>query len=164
MPSESSSQARTDQIAIRPFTSEDQPFLARVASRMHPGQSASPRDPAALDRFFSDLGEGTFLAKPGAQAFVATIDGQPCGLISVYPDNDYFTDHPRGYVDNLVVAQDSERKGVGRALLDYVERWAREHGYREVVLDVFAGNQGAIAFYERQGYRPDHIRMVKPLD
>jgi len=70
MPTESSSQARTDQIAIRPFTSEDQPFLARVASRMHPGQSASPRDPAALDRFFSDLGEGTFLTKPGAQAFV----------------------------------------------------------------------------------------------
>jgi GNAT superfamily N-acetyltransferase len=62
------------------------------------------------------------------------------------------------------VAQDVEGKGVGRALLDYVERWARDHGYREVVLDVFAGNQRAIAFYERQGYRPDHIRMAKPLD
>jgi ribosomal protein S18 acetylase RimI-like enzyme len=95
---------------------------------------------------------------------VATIDGQACGVISVYPDKDYFTDHPRAYVDNLVVAQESEGKGVGRALLNYVERWARDHEFREVVLDVFASNQRAIAFYERQGYRPDHIRMAKPLE
>jgi ribosomal protein S18 acetylase RimI-like enzyme len=164
MPSESPSQAGLSDVAIRPFSAEDQPFLAQVAPRMHPGQTASPRDPATLDRFFSDLGDGNFLSKPGAQAFVATIDGQSCGVISFYPDRDYFTDHPRAYVDNLAVAQESEGKGVGRALLDYVERWARDHGYREVVLDVFAGNQRAIAFYERQGYRPDHIRMAKPLD
>lgn len=164
MQSESSSPTGTDHVAVRPYSPEDQPFLARIASRMHPGQTASPRDPAALDRFFAELGEGKFLTKPGAKAFVATIDGEPCGLISFYPDKDYFTDHPRAYVDNLVVAQESERKGVGRTLLDYVEGWAHEHGYREVVLDVFAGNHGAIACYERQGYRPDHIRMAKPLD
>jgi ribosomal protein S18 acetylase RimI-like enzyme len=164
MPSESPSQAGTSDIAIRPFSAEDRPFLARIALRMHPGQTASPRDPTILDRFFSDLADGNFLTKPGAQAFVATIDGQACGVISVYPDKDYFTDHPRAYVDNLAVARESEGKGVGRTLLDYVERWARDHGFREVVLDVFANNQRAIAFYERQGYRPDHIRMAKPLD
>jgi ribosomal protein S18 acetylase RimI-like enzyme len=164
MPSEFSSQASVSSVAIRPFTDEDRPFLARVAPRMHPGRTASPRDTASLDRFFSGLGDRIFLTKPGAQAFVATIDGQSCGVVSFYPDKDYFTDHARAYVDNLAVAEDVEGKGVGRALLDYVERWAREHGYREVVLDVFAGNQRAIAFYERQGYRPDHIRMAKPLD
>jgi ribosomal protein S18 acetylase RimI-like enzyme len=164
MPPESSNQAGASDVAIRPFRTEDQPFLTRVAPRMHPGQTVSPRDPAAFDRFFSDLGSGNFLSKPGAQAFVATIDGQSCGVISFYPDKDYFTDHPRAYVDNLVVAEEFEGKGVGRALLDHVERWARDNGYREVVLDVFAGNQRAIAFYERQGYRPDHIRMAKPLD
>jgi ribosomal protein S18 acetylase RimI-like enzyme len=62
------------------------------------------------------------------------------------------------------VAHESERKGVGRALLAFVEHKARNQEFREVVLDVFAANHGAIAFYERQGYRPDHIRMVKPLD
>ena len=164
MASESPSPARISGVAIRPFDAEDRPFLARIAPRMHPGQTVSPRDPAILDRFFLELGEANFLTNPGAQAFVATIDGQACGVISVYPDRDHFTDHPRAYVDSLVVAQESEGKGVGRALLDYVERWAREHGYREVVLDVFAGNQRAVAFYERQGYQPDHIRMAKPLD
>jgi ribosomal protein S18 acetylase RimI-like enzyme len=164
MQSETPSRAEADEVDVRPFNPQDRPFLSRIAPRMNPGQTASPRDPAVFDRFFSELGDGTFLTKPGAQAFVATIDGHPCGLISFYPDKDYFTDHPRAYIDNLVVAQESERKGVGRALLAFVERRAREQGYREVVLDVFAGNDGAIAFYERQGYQPDHIRMVKPLD
>jgi GNAT superfamily N-acetyltransferase len=152
------------QIAVRPFSPEDQPFLTRVAPRIHPGQTVSPRDPEALDRFFSDLQRGKLLTEPGAEAFVATIDGEPCGVVSVHPDEDYFTGHPRAYVDILVVAHEAEGKGVGRALMDRVERWARDRAFREVVLDVFAGNQGAIAFYERQGYRPDHIRMAKPLD
>ena len=164
MQSESTSQAGTNHIAVRPFSVEDQPFLTRVAPRIHPGQTASQRDPAALDRFFSDLQRGRLLSEPGAEAFVATIHGEPCGLVSVHPDKDYFTGHPRAYVDILVVAREAEGRGVGRALMDHVERWARDRAFREVVLDVFAGNQGAIAFYERQGYRSDHIRMAKPLD
>ena len=81
----------------------------------------------------------------------------------VHPDADYFTGHPRAYVDVLVVAPEAEGQGVGRALLDHVEAWAREQGCLEVVLDVFAGNEAATAFYERCGYRPDHVRMAKPL-
>ncbi len=164
MRSEPPSEAGLKQIAVRPFSAEDQPFLSRVAPRIHPGQTVSPRDPEAFDRFFSDLERGRLLSEPGAEAFVATIDGEPCGLISVHPDKDYFTDHPRAYVDILVVAREAEGRGVGRALMDHVERWARDRGFREVVLDVFSDNRGAIAFYERQGYRPDHIRMAKPLD
>ncbi|MGH2614253.1 MAG: GNAT family N-acetyltransferase, partial [Thermomicrobiales bacterium] len=117
----------------------------------------------AMDQFFSDLETGRLLKEPGAEAFVATIDGEPRGLVSVHPDSDYFTSHPRAYVDILVVAQEAEGRGVGRALMDHVEQWARAKNCREVVLDVFAGNDGAIAFYERCGYRPDHIRMAKPL-
>jgi GNAT superfamily N-acetyltransferase len=164
MESGSPSLAGITEIAVRPFGTEDQLFLARVAPRIHPGQSVSPRDPEALDRFFSDLQHGRLLTEPGAEAFVATIDGEPCGLVSVHPDKDYFTGHPRAYVDILVVASEAEGRGAGRALMDHVERWARDRGFREVVLDVFAGNQRAIDFYERKGYRPDHIRMAKPLD
>lgn len=158
------SEPKQDRIEIRSLRAEDQPFLARVAPRIRPAQTASPRDPAALDRFFSDLASGRLLTKPGEEAFVATLAGEPCGLVSVHPDVDYFTGHPRAYVDILVVAAEAEGKGIGRALMDSVERWARDHACHEVVLDVFAENQRAIAFYERLGYRPDHVRMAKPLE
>jgi ribosomal protein S18 acetylase RimI-like enzyme len=151
-------------ITIRPYSAADQPFLARVARRLHPGQTASPRDPAVVDRFFTALAAGRLLTEPGAEAFVATAGGEPVGVMELHPDADYFTGHPRAYIDILVVAPEAEGRGIGRALLRHAEAWARRHGCREVVLDVFATNEPAVAFYERCGYRADHIRMAKPVD
>ena len=150
-------------IAVRPFADGDQSFLARVAHRLLPTETVSPRDPAVMAAFMSSLAEGKLLNEPGAEAFIATIDGRPCGVITVHPDADYFTGHPRAYVDILVVAPEAEGQGVGRALLERADAWARDHNCLEVVLDVFAGNEAAMAFYERCGYRPDHVRMAKPL-
>ena len=149
---------------IRPSGEGDREFLERVAHRIRPGETASPRDPEAMDRFFQQLAGGPLLTEPGAEAFVATAErGEPLGLIAMHPDNDYFTGHPRAHVDILVVAAEAEGRGVGRALMAHAEAWARQHDCREVVLDVFAGNAGARAFYERCGYQPDHIRMAKAL-
>jgi GNAT superfamily N-acetyltransferase len=151
-------------IRVRPFEAQDAEFLAQVAQRLHPGQTASPRDPEIMERFFAGLASGRLLAEPGSEAFVALLDGVPSGVIALHPDADYFTGHPRAYVDILVVALEAEGMGVGRALMQLAEAWARTHACREVVLDVFSGNDGAIAFYERNGYRSDHIRMTKSLD
>jgi hypothetical protein len=46
------------------------------------------------------------------ETFVATIDGEPCGVVSVHPDKDYFTGHLRAYVEILAVAR-SGRPGCG---------------------------------------------------
>jgi ribosomal protein S18 acetylase RimI-like enzyme len=117
-----------------------------------------------VDRFFTALAAGRLLTEPGAEAFVATAGGEPVGVMELHPDADYFTGHPRAYIDILVVAPEAEGRGIGRALLRHAEAWARRHGCREVVLDVFATNEPAVAFYERCGYRADHIRMAKPVD
>ncbi len=150
-------------IAIRPFEAADEEFFGRLAGRLDPGRTTSPRDSASLRAFFTNLTGSRLQSESGSRIFVSTLDGQACGAIAVHPDVDYFTGHPRAYVDVLVVAQAVEGRGVGRALLTYVEEWARDHGFAEVVLDVFAGNAGALAFYDRVGYRPDHIRLTKPL-
>jgi GNAT superfamily N-acetyltransferase len=152
------------EIEVRPYDPGDQEFLAAIAHRLIPEETASPRDHEAMERFFADLPAGRLLAEPGSEAFVASIDGVPLGVVAVHPDTDHFTGHPRAYVDILVVDAAAEGRGVGRALMRRAEEWARDHDCREVVLDVFAGNAGAIAFYERCGYRPDHFRMAKRLD
>src|SRR5215217_6266267 len=130
MLSEPPSGAGSHQIAIRPLSAEDQPFLTRVLPRIHPGQTVSPRDPAALNRFIADLQDGRLVNGPDMETFVATIDGEPCGVVSVHPDMDYFTGHPRAYVEILAVAHEAEGKGVARALMGYIERWARERDFR----------------------------------
>lgn len=151
-------------IAVRNFEGVDQSFLARVAGRLRPAETASPRDAETIERYFADFTERTLLREPGALAFVAMLDAAPAGIIAVHPDTDYFTGHPRAYVDVLVVVPEYEGRGVGSALMDHVERWARQNGFREVVLDVFASNVDAIEFYRRRGYQPDHIRMAKGLN
>ena len=151
--------------AIRPLSGADGDFILQVAPRLYHGPTASPRDPETFQRYFSSLTPADLTREPGTEAFVATGDdsGAPLGLLVIKPDFDYFTDHPRAYVEILVVAEEAEGRGVGRALMSHAESWAREHGCREVVLDVFANNPSAIAFYERMGFAPDHVRMSKPL-
>ena len=161
-----SEQARPDRptIGVRSLTDADRHFFRSIVQRLHPGTTASPRDPAAMRDYLSSLADGDVTHHAGTEAFVA-VDGEgtPLGIVIVYPDRDYFTGHRRAFVEVLAVAEQAEGLGVGRALMRHVEGWARERGMREVVLDVFAGNERARAFYERVGYRPDHVRLAKPL-
>ena len=43
------------------------------------------------------------------------------------------------------------------------EDWARRQGFRLIYLDVFASNRQARAFYAKQGYQDDSLRLTKPL-
>ncbi len=151
-------------INIRAFAAADRPFFQRIVDRLNPGPTASPRDPAAMANYFRRLGAGEIEEPAGAEAFVAVdAAGAPLGLIALRPSEDYFTGHGRAYVETLVVAAEAEGRGVGAALMDHAEAWARARGFAEVSLDVFAGNTRARAFYERLGYRPDHVRLAKAL-
>jgi GNAT superfamily N-acetyltransferase len=149
-------------IEIRPYRSGDGAFRERVAPRLDPGDTASPRDRVAFAAFFERFGRGE--PDDDGEGFVAVdAEDRPLGMIVLLRDRDYFTGHPRAYVNVLVVDEAAEGSGVGRALMGFAERWARDRGCREVCLDVFAGNARAIAFYERNGYRVDHLRMTKPV-
>jgi GNAT superfamily N-acetyltransferase len=149
-------------VSIRPYAGRDLAFRQRVASRLDPGETASPRDREAMRRYFEAFGRGEH--QETGDAFVAVDEADlPLGLLILHAEQDYFTGHPRAYVDILVVDEAAEGRGVGRALMVHAERWAREHGCAEVCLDVFATKPDAIAFYERLDFRADHIRMAKPV-
>jgi ribosomal protein S18 acetylase RimI-like enzyme len=67
-------------------------------------------------------------------------------------------------VADLAVKEDARRMGIGRALMRAGEAWARERGLPVLSLDMWSTNQGALAFYERLGYRPESLRLMKALD
>jgi GNAT superfamily N-acetyltransferase len=62
-----------------------------------------------------------------------------------------------------VVTESAEGRGLGRALLEAAEEWARRQGYAHVTLNVFAANQAARGLYEHLGYRPEQVRYRKEL-
>lgn len=57
------------------------------------------------------------------------------------------------HLDLLAVAPPDRRAGVGRQLLEWLEKCAVVAGIFSVTLEVRAANQGARLFYQRMGYR-----------
>jgi RimJ/RimL family protein N-acetyltransferase len=96
---------------------------------------------------------------PDAAVFVAEIDGQIVGRLSLARDT-----HPASlHVADLGLMVDGShrRQGVGRGLMEAAAEWARESGVSKLELHVFPWNTPAIALYEslgyvQEGYRKNH--------
>ncbi len=152
-------------ITVRPLTAADRPFYASIVDRLTPLETAAQRDPAVMAEFNRRIAAAEAPEPAGAETYLAVGPmGEPLGVLSLNPTRDYFTGLDRAYISVLVVAEEAEGRGVGTALLHHAEAWARAHGYTEVSLDVFASNTRARAFYERTGYRPDWLHLVKRLE
>jgi [ribosomal protein S18]-alanine N-acetyltransferase len=61
-------------------------------------------------------------------------------------------------LESIVVAEDVRRKGIGGALLNAVSTWAIAQGAERIELEVRAGNESAICFYERAGLIQEGLR------
>lgn len=82
---------------------------------------------------------------PQAEVWVEEKEGAIGGFIGVVED---------GFVAGLFVAVDRQSCGVGKALLDYCK--AR---YPRLVLHVYAENERAVRFYEKNGFTQSEVRI-----
>jgi len=57
------------------------------------------------------------------------------------------------YIHRLAVHPNFQKKGVGKALMDFAEKFAREKNYSSVRLDTFSMNKRNLKFYESRGYQ-----------
>ncbi|PYY48021.1 GNAT family acetyltransferase [Curtobacterium sp. MCBD17_023] len=64
-------------------------------------------------------------------------------------------DGHRGWVNYLAVRPDLQGGGLGRAMMAEFERLLTDMGCPKLNLQVRAGNEQVIAFYETLGYAPD---------
>src|SRR5438552_2141197 len=84
---------------------------------------------------------------PDVNVLVACIDGNIAGFaIMRYGDDD-------AHLDLLAVAPPYRRAGLGRRLLEWLEKCAVVAGIFNITLEVRAANEGAQLFYTRMGYR-----------
>ncbi|WP_409482933.1 N-acetyltransferase family protein [Arsenicicoccus dermatophilus] len=67
------------------------------------------------------------------------------------------------YVGELVVREDREGYGIGRALVRAVEEWARGRGVARIRLTTGAANDGALGLYEAVGYEREDITLSRAL-
>jgi ribosomal protein S18 acetylase RimI-like enzyme len=68
------------------------------------------------------------------------------------------------FIDDLCVDTSKRSAGVGHALINFVKEEAKRLGCYEVTLNVWAGNDGAIAFYKKNGMKVKETTMEFILD
>ena len=151
---------------IRPAVPADRSFVLNLASRLVDGFDA-PRhrtkaeliegDRRALESWFDRP------SKDGEAMLIAELDGKPAGCAFLVTLVDYFNDRPHSHLSVLAVEKWAEGKGVGSALLDECEQWARNRGSDRLTLSALVTNARARALYERRGFGGEYIRYVLPL-
>lgn len=67
----------------------------------------------------------------------------------------------RGRITELIVSKNNRSKGIGSKLLKVMEEYLISIGCRDIILGVFAYNEKAIKFYEKNGYHTRTIDMIK---
>jgi GNAT superfamily N-acetyltransferase len=99
-----------------------------------------------------------------AQALVAEADGRPVGVMVADED----------WIEDLWVARERRRQGIGSRLLAAGERQIAGRGSRVARLRVIAGNDAARRFYARHGWAAaeiyphekwgfEMVDMIKPV-
>lgn len=103
-----------------------------------------------------------YIEQQTAYVVAALQDDLLCGFIWAYhfPFRD---DHKRFYVSILHIGEEYRNKNIGKQLLDETEKIAHEQGYTAMFLHAEACNDGAIRFYQREGFTLERIQFVKKI-
>ena len=80
-------------------------------------------------------------------------------IVTNYHNDTSFCDHKTIYIDDLCVDEDTRGMHIGTKLYNHVIDFARKSGCYNVTLNVWAGNDGAMKFYERIGFKVQKIGM-----
>jgi ribosomal protein S18 acetylase RimI-like enzyme len=134
---------------IRAFAEEDTPDVVALWSEVF-GYEAPHNAPATVI--------GKKLAVQRELFFVADEGGRVVGTVMGGYDGH------RGWIYSLAVEPQCRRRGVGRMLVQHLERALVDLGCLKINLQVLAGNAAVAGFYERLGYKVEpRISMGKIL-
>lgn len=99
-------------------------------------------------------------ARPGHHLFhlVDAERGERVGAL-------WYREDERGlWLNQVTIAPDRRREGLGREAMALLEDEARRLGATRIELNVFGGNEPARAFYRSLGYREDAVVMSKGVE
>lgn len=120
--------------------------------------------PVVADGIRRDLIRHLEESRPGSFLLIAETDGgEPAGFLHLQVISDFFSGKMNCHISDIAVASTWDGRGLGKALLDYAESFAREHRCERLTLGAFPGNKRALAVYAAAGYHTDMLRLAKPL-
>lgn len=121
------------QIKVRFYNDADAPFIAKLEKECF-------SDPWSQNAIIEAANYGTIF-------LVAEYQNEIVGYLGMKPVLD------EGYISNVAVTGSARGKGIGSALLENLNDYAKQHGIKAISLEVRPSNAPAIALYEKFGYK-----------
>lgn len=132
---------------IREFREDDYEAVLRVWREA--GLTIKPSDTLPELRKLVERNPGTFLVAEEEGTVVGTVIGA--------------WDGRRAWVYHLAVLPAARGRGMGRTLMEELERRMRAVGAPKLNLLIEAGNAGVADFYRKLGYAPDDLLFMTRL-
>lgn len=125
----------------------DIPRLVALTGELFAIETAFTVDPARQEK-----GLRALLAAPNARILAAEAGNDVVGMCTVQLTVSTAEGGPSGLIEDVVVDRTWRGKGIGRALLDEAEKWARSQGALRVQLLADQRNAPALDFYAGRGW------------
>jgi GNAT superfamily N-acetyltransferase len=151
-------------IRVRPYLPDDRAFVLSLAPRLTIGMPPWRDSELCLTAVQGWITGSIDQHGQKTRVFVAEDDrGERLGFATVTQET-HFTGERQAYIGELATSESAEGRGVGKALLQACEQWAREQGYRILALATGAANGRALGFYHHLGYRDEDVKLIKFLE
>ena len=152
-------------LSIRPASISDIPSIVEVRLGVLTDKELSGFSVPGSSLYYSKLMEmwntGHRL-KDDSEVFVAVSDGKVIGFIV------FSMKQCDENIDNIVVAKKDQGKGVGRALVEYIEDLAKSRGMDVITTDTTENAKGvpwkAYGFWKKMGYEDTGKRLASGYD
>lgn len=137
-------------IEIKPATIKDSALILDMIIELAEYEKARHEVKASV----SDIEKSLFDENSSTEALICYIDNKPAGYAVFFTSYSTWLGNNGIYLEDLYVSPDYRGAGVGKALLKYVARLAKERRCKRLEWSVLDWNQPAIDFYKSIGAQP----------
>ena len=109
--------------------------------------------------YFSELIQNQFV-------IIAGTEKEPVGYLagSIYQDNTYsYYEGKTAELENMLVVEKYRKFGIGSKLVNAFLKWCKDNSARRVLVTATIGNETAISFYKKNGFKELNITLKKEL-
>ena len=150
-------------LQVRPYLPNDREFVLSLAPRLAIGMQPWRELGPWLKTVESWLTESIEQHNKKTTVLIAEDEqGERVGFATV-SHSAHFTGQRQAYIGELAVNESFEGHGVGTALLEACEQWARDQGHTLLTLTTGAANTRALSFYRHHGFSDEDITLTKLL-
>ena len=136
----------TVEMSVEPVTMDDFHDWLAMAQQLWPDY-----EPDELKEILEGL-----LPDNKQEPFICRLaDGTPAGFLDLSTRTDYVEGtqtSPVGFIEGIFVQPELRGSGIGRALVEFAERWAASKGFTELASDAEFENTDSRAFHESVGF------------